>query len=269
MNIKSKIESLLFISAKPMSVNKLTDLIKKESKEIKKACDELVEDYKKSNQGIQIIKNAAKYQMVSSPENTKLIQEFIKDETTGELSRPSLETLTIIAYRSPVSKIDLDRIRGVNCSLILRNLLLRGLVEVRYDKKKSEDYYSVTLDFIRFLGINDVSELPEYEKLSKDDSVDRMLEEDARVENQKLDCNLVHVDESEVATPQEISKREEGGNLEEIVEGKNEDIQEDGLEVEEEFEEEEDEEEFEEEEDLNEGEDINKDKIKINVKINK
>ncbi|NIA18273.1 MAG: SMC-Scp complex subunit ScpB [Actinobacteria bacterium] len=175
MYIKSKIESLLFISAKPMAVKQLSDLIKKDVKEIKQAGDELVEDYKNKKQGIQIIKNGSKYQMVSSPENAKLVQGFIKDETTGELSRPSMETLTIIAYRGPISKIDLDRIRGVNCSLIVRNLLLRGLIEGKTDSKKKETYYTVTFDFIRFLGINDIHELPDYERLSKDDTLDRML----------------------------------------------------------------------------------------------
>ena len=155
MKLKSQIESLLFISAKPMTVAKLASLIKAKEDEVKKAGDELVEDYKENKRGIQIIKNGSKYQMVSAPENSKLIQEFVNDETTGELSRPSLETLTIIAYRGPISKANLDRIRGVNCSLILRNLLLRGLVEVREDKSTSDSFYSVTFDFISFLGIND------------------------------------------------------------------------------------------------------------------
>lgn len=175
MSIKSKIESLLFISAKPMSFKQLADLIKQDSKELEKAGDELVEEYKNTKKGIQIIKNGQKLQMVSSSENAKLIQEFIQDETTGELSRPSLETLTIIAYRGPISKLDLDRIRGVNCSLIIRNLLLRGLVDARIDKKNEETFYTVSFDFIRFLGINDVKELPDFERLSKDDTLDKIL----------------------------------------------------------------------------------------------
>jgi len=176
MNTKSKIESLLFISAKPMGIKQLSSLIGKSVNEIKKAGDELIECYKAENRGTQIIKNNSKYQMVSSPENAKLIQEFIKDETAGELSQPSLESLTIIAYRGPISKIDLDRIRGVNCAMILRNLLLRGLIEAKNDKKKNETYYNVTFDFIKFLGINNIEELPNYEKLHKDDTIDRMLE---------------------------------------------------------------------------------------------
>lgn len=175
MSIKSKIESLLFISAKPMSVKQISDLLKKPVKEVGEAGDELVGEYRTSGRGVQIIKNGSKLQMVSSPENAGAVRDFIKDETTGELSRPSLEALTIIAYRGPVSKIDLDRIRGVNCGLILRNLLLRGLVEAKNNKTKNEIYYTVTFDFIRFLGINDVKELPDYEKLSRDDSLERML----------------------------------------------------------------------------------------------
>ncbi len=176
MNLKSQIESLLFISAKPMSARQLAGIIKKETKEIEEAGDSLVEEYKAGKKGVQIIKNGTNYQMVSSPENAKLIQEFINDETTGELSRPSLETLTIIAYRGPISKIDLDRIRGVNCSLIVRNLLLRGLIEAKADKKKNETYYTVTLDFVRFLGVNDIRELPDYERLHQDDTIERVLE---------------------------------------------------------------------------------------------
>lgn len=180
--LTSKIESLLFISAKPMSAKQLADLMKKDQKEIKEAGDSLVEEYKNNKRGVQIIKSGNSYQMVSSPENAKLIQEFIQDETTGDLSRPSLETLTIIAYRGPISKLDLDRIRGVNCSLIVRNLLLRGLIEARSDKQKNETYYNVSFDFIRFLGVNDISELPDYGRLSADDTLDRVIEQEEKIE---------------------------------------------------------------------------------------
>lgn len=183
MPLKSKIESLLFISAKPMSVNQLADLLKADlpagpagKKEIIKSASELLADYKNNQAGLQIIKDGAKYQMVSSPANAKVIQDFIKDETTGELSRPSLEALTIIAYRGPVSKIDLDRIRGVNCALILRNLLLRGLIEGKLDKKKNETYYTASFEFVRFLGLNSLEDLPDYGRLHQDETIDRMLQ---------------------------------------------------------------------------------------------
>lgn len=176
MTTKSKLESLLFVSIKPMSVMQLADLINRPAKEIQEAVEELLKNYKDNKGGIQIIKNNNQYQMVSAPENAELAQKLVKDEITGELSRPSMETLTIIAYRGPVSKLDLDRIRGVNCALILRNLLLRGLIEAKFDRKKNETYHNISFDFIRFLGINNINELPDYERLHKDDVLERMLE---------------------------------------------------------------------------------------------
>ena len=94
---------------------------------------------------------------------------------------PRLKFKTITNKRNdtkgnPITKTDLDRIRGVNCALILRNLLLHGLIEAKVDKKKDETYYTVTLDFVRFLGIKDIAELPDYVRLSVDDSLDRMIE---------------------------------------------------------------------------------------------
>jgi segregation and condensation protein B len=211
MKLKSQIESLLFISAKPMTASKLASLTKAKEKEVKKAGDELVEEYKNNKRGVQIIKNGSKYQMASAPENSKLIQEFVNDETTGELSRPSLETLTIIAYRGPISKANLDRIRGVNCSLILRNLLLRGLIEVKEDKSTGDSFYSVTFDFIRFLGINDVSELPDYEKLHKDETVDNFL-----AENEESDKEGAKNNEEKKETEDTEKKEEDREGQEEV-----------------------------------------------------
>lgn len=195
-SLQSKIESLLFISAKPMSAKQLAEIFKKDEEEVKRAGDELVEIYKNEKRGIQIVMSGSKYQMVSSPENANFVQEFIKDETTGELSRPSLETLTIVAYRGPIAKLDLDRIRGVNCSLILRNLLLRGLVEAREDKERGETIFNVSFDFLRFLGVNNVNELPDYEKLSKDETIDKVLDniKDLKEEEDKSSSVRDHLD---------------------------------------------------------------------------
>ena len=176
MSIRSKIESVLFVATKPISVQELGKLLKVKEKEIGEALVAMAESYAGQESGLQLIKNNSKYQLVSSANNSQLVQEFVQDETSGELTRPSLEALTIIAYRGPISKLDLERIRGVNCSLIIRNLLIRGLIEEKFDKQKNEIYYNITLDFIRFLGVQDVTELPDYEKLNKDDTLDRVLE---------------------------------------------------------------------------------------------
>ena len=113
--------------------------------------------------------------MASSGSSSEVVSKFLKSEVTGELTRPSLETLTIIAYRGPISKTELELLRGVNCSLILRNLLMRGLIEGQDDKQLGVTRYTVTLDFLKHLGMSQISELPDYERLNKNNNLDKLL----------------------------------------------------------------------------------------------
>lgn len=168
MSLQSQLESLLFVAIKPLAVKELVSLTGAKSNEIIKALESLVLDYKNRESGLNLINNNNQYQLTTAPANAGLIQEFLKDETSGELSQPSLEALTIIAYRGPIGKLELERIRGINCSLIIRNLLIRGLIEEKYDKNSAENFYTVTHDFIRYLGLSSLRDLPEYEKLRGD-----------------------------------------------------------------------------------------------------
>jgi segregation and condensation protein B len=173
--LKAKLESLIFVANKPLTSKELADFLEVKNDEVETALNELMNDYLENKSGLQLIKNNSKYQLVSSADNSKIVQDFLQDETSGELSRPSLEALTIIAYRGPIAKLDLDRLRGVNCSLILRNLLMRGLIEEKFDKDKNENYYNVTLDFIRYLGINQVEDLPDFTRLHQEETIAKML----------------------------------------------------------------------------------------------
>jgi segregation and condensation protein B len=175
MSLKSQIESLLFIAAKPLSLNDLNKILSKDKKEIEKALIELRDIYHQNESGLQIIEQNKKYQLVSSADNAKLVQKYLEDETSGDLSQASLEALTIIAYRGPISKIELERIRGVNCSLIIRNLLLRGLIEEKSSANRDDKIYNVSLDFIRFLGIENIKQLPDYQRLNQDQTISDFL----------------------------------------------------------------------------------------------
>ncbi|KKR48454.1 MAG: Segregation and condensation protein B [Candidatus Magasanikbacteria bacterium GW2011_GWC2_40_17] len=177
MPLTSKIESLLFIASKPLSFKKMAELLAVEKEEIASAVANLKEKYNQENNGIKILQEKEEIQMATDPQNSSLVKEFIKDETTGELTRPSLEALTIIAYRGPITKLELEQIRGVNCSLILRNLLLRGLIKEEDDKEKLQNVYSITFDFLRFLGVEDSAGLPDYEKLHSHNLLEKLLEE--------------------------------------------------------------------------------------------
>ncbi|PKM91280.1 SMC-Scp complex subunit ScpB [Candidatus Falkowbacteria bacterium HGW-Falkowbacteria-1] len=177
MNIKRSIESLLFVSPKPLSLKELSDVLGVEIVDLEPEIKDLMDDYSKNDRGILIIENSKKYQMSSSPESAEIVQKFMQSEVSGELTPASLETLTIIAYRGPVKKRNIEKIRGINCSLILKNLLIRGLIEEKSADEPEDNEYSVSLDFIRFLGVSKLDELPDYEKFNKSEDIERILNE--------------------------------------------------------------------------------------------
>ncbi|HZJ41318.1 MAG TPA: SMC-Scp complex subunit ScpB [Candidatus Saccharimonadales bacterium] len=175
MNLKAQLESLLFVSIKPLSLKELVATLNVKPKEAELALAELAADYKLAESGLALIKNNNQYQLTTNSENAALVKDFLKSETSGELSQPSLEALTIIAYRGPISKLELEKIRGINCSLIIRNLLIRGLIEEKFEKNKQENYYTVSLDFIRFLGLGEISQLPDYERMHRAEEINEAL----------------------------------------------------------------------------------------------
>jgi segregation and condensation protein B len=172
----SQLESLLLVAGKPMPFATLAKLLGCSTAELKEDLAVLEQEYNSQKRGIRLMINNNKIQLTTSSDNQKLVAEFIHDETSGELTKPSLETLTIIAYRQPITKEDMEQIRGVNCSLILRNLMIRGLVESREDRGGLATVYSVTMDFLRYLGINKVEELPNYDMLHKHESLQEALQ---------------------------------------------------------------------------------------------
>ncbi|MAF24844.1 SMC-Scp complex subunit ScpB [bacterium] len=175
--VRQKVEALLFISARPLTVKQLTELTKAESEHVRKAIEDISSDYNQPGRGVQLQKNGQQIQFVTSGDAAGAVRQYIKDETTGELTRPQLETLTVVAYRGPVTKAELEQIRGVNCSLILRNLLIRGLVEEERNRQKMETSYRVTFDFLRFLGLNESKDLPDFEKLNSHEALTKIIGE--------------------------------------------------------------------------------------------
>ncbi len=180
--LTAKIESILFVAARPLSLKKLAEVCGATKEEVSAAVQEIIAAYNTEARGVRILHNGDDVQMATAPEVSKMVQDFLKDETTGELTKPSLETLTIIAYRGPITKPELEQIRGVNCSLILRNLMMRGLVEAQGEPGKPETRYRVTMDFLRFLGVSSVEELPDFEKLRTHENIVRVLEMDKKKE---------------------------------------------------------------------------------------
>ncbi len=173
---QQQIEALLFVSSKPLTFSRLAKLTGTKEADVRATVELLKEKWNQEESGIRIMENNGSVQLMTAPEHAELVAGFLKDETRGELTRPALETLSIIAYRQPITKPELEQIRGVNCSLILRNLMVRGLISEKEDAKKMAPVYSVTMDFVRLLGMESVEQLPNFAELSTHEYIDDVLD---------------------------------------------------------------------------------------------
>lgn len=167
MNLKSTIESVLFVHGEPISSEKLVKVCRAKKDEIRTALDELKSEY--AERGIVILEKDGACQFGTNPENSVIIQELAKSEFSEELTRAGLETLTIIAYKGPLTRAKIEYVRGVNSSFTLRNLLLRGLVERIDNPQDSRSYlYRVSFDFLKHFGLTKIEELPNFFEFKKE-----------------------------------------------------------------------------------------------------
>ncbi len=166
-NLISKIEAILFLKAEPVRIQFLEKHTGAGNAEIKDALLRLEERLR--DRGVRILFKEDSVMLGTAPELSALLSDIAKAELTEELSRAALETLTVILYRGPIHKSSIDFIRGVNSQFILRNLLVRGLIErVPDEKDKRILQYRPTFELLQHLGITRVSELPEYEKVHEE-----------------------------------------------------------------------------------------------------
>ncbi len=165
-NLKEKIgalEAILFVYGEPLAIRELSHFLKLSET----ACQELINFYKEelqnNNRGLMIVEENKKVQLVTKVEFKNLIEEIKKEEFKETLTPAALEVLAIIAYLGPISRSFIDQIRGVNSSFILRNLLIRGLVERKIDSEKSNVYlYNISHDFLKHLGLSKKEDLPNF-----------------------------------------------------------------------------------------------------------
>lgn len=169
------LESILLVSDKAVSVKMLAESLEIKLSDVKDLIKILEEKYNKEDSGIHLSISHDKIQFTSNPICESIVKNFTKQELNSNLSDASLETLTVIAYRGHITKSEIEQIRGVNCGLILRNLLIKGLIEKEYDKEKMSDIYFVTNDFLKYLGISSVDQLPDFEKLSSSEVLNDIL----------------------------------------------------------------------------------------------
>lgn len=165
MNVAAHIEAILFVSPKPYTLKRLAELTSASVEEVQAAVERLADDLDHRQSAIMVLRHGQEVELVTRPEVAEVVKQVTVNEVQGELTRAALEALTILAYRGPLTRPELEQIRGVQSSLILRNLLLRGLIEEQEDVRLGQPMYAVTVEFLKHLGVASVDSLPEYAKL--------------------------------------------------------------------------------------------------------
>lgn len=164
MPLDAQIEAILFWKGESVSLKKLGDILKKSEDEIEVGVAEL--RVKLENRGVQLIRKENEVMLGSHAEMGPIIEALTKEELVKDLGKAGLETLSIILYRGPVTRRDIDYIRGVNSQFILRNLLIRGLVErVSNPTDQRTFLYKPTFELLAHLGLRTLEELPEFEQV--------------------------------------------------------------------------------------------------------
>ncbi len=169
---KAVIEALLFVAGEPVTISSLSKATDLPEQEIKKLLDELASDYKARNSGILVIGIAEGYQMVTDQDHSLWVKRFKHMSQSNKLSQPALETLAIIAYKQPVTKLEVDQLRGVNSDGAIKSVLDKHFIKI-VGKKETPGrpfLYGTTKDFLQYFGLKSLSELPPVSDFLKEDA---------------------------------------------------------------------------------------------------
>ncbi|MEI6296169.1 MAG: SMC-Scp complex subunit ScpB [bacterium] len=155
------IESILYFKGEPVTKKELAKILNTDTEAIKNSL--LILKGKLIERGIVLIENEESVSLGTSPDSSEIIKKLTQEELDRDLGKAGIETLTIVAYKGPISRNNVDNIRGVNSSFILRNLLIRGLVEKIIDPNDQRAFlYKPTINLLQYLGIKRIEDLPEY-----------------------------------------------------------------------------------------------------------
>ena len=165
--MKAIIEGLLFISGdEGLTFNQLKDVLNIDTNELKGLIKQLYIDYQDTERGIKLELLGNHFKLTTKQEHKEFYKKLIKDEESNKLSQAALETLSIIAYNEPISRIDIDEARGISSGYLIRKLILKGLVEEKgkADIPGKPTLYGVTNNFLDYFGLGSTKELPNVTK---------------------------------------------------------------------------------------------------------
>lgn len=172
----SAIESMLFTQGEPLEISRLVAVLDASEEEILQGLEAMIKRYALPESGLSLVIKDESVQLVTKAQNTPILEDFFKSTMQESLSKAAMEVLSVIAYRGPVSRSEIEAIRGVNCSVTLRNLLMRELIERVENEHDAREYlYTVSFTFLRELGLQKLSDLPEFETLSRDARISTVI----------------------------------------------------------------------------------------------
>jgi segregation and condensation protein B len=164
----AEFEALLFIHGEPISYKKIESVLGLEAGECEKLIAEMKKTLENSGRGLQLVAGNDKVQLATKPEFNIILENFVREELSEDLTPASLEALAIIAYLAPISRAKIEYLRGVNSLVILRSLMIRGLIERLPDPQHASGYlYQPTFDLMKQLGLQGKEDLPEYAKFQE------------------------------------------------------------------------------------------------------
>jgi segregation and condensation protein B len=169
---RSVLEVLLFLSGEPLLISTIKDVLELQESEIKNLMQELILQYREKNGGLLIVEIANGYQMVTNPEYSEWVKKFKSTQLSTKLSMPALETLSIIAYKQPIIKAEIEQLRGVNSDSAIRTLLEKRLIKVigRKEAPGRPFLYGTTREFLQYFGLKDLTELPTLKDLVREEA---------------------------------------------------------------------------------------------------
>ncbi|NLZ33597.1 MAG: segregation/condensation protein B [Clostridiales bacterium] len=178
--IKSAIESLLFVSGDPLTLKDLSNALEVPNKYLKEVLDEMIREYDEDeSRGIKIILINEEFQFVTKEKNSDYIQNLLKKNKRQSLSQASLESLAIIAYKQPITRIDIDEIRGVKSESAIQRLVEKELIKEvgRLDVPGRPILYGTTEEFLRQFGLKELRDLPDLENFEEELSNGEIVKE--------------------------------------------------------------------------------------------
>lgn len=192
--LKSIIEGLLFASGdEGLEIRQLADVLELDAKFVAELVDEMRRDWKKQKRGLQIVEIAGACQLTTLPEHAPYFERLASSPTRASLSQAALETLSIITYKQPITRIQIEEIRGVKTDRAIQTLVTKDLIEEvgRAEAVGRPILYGTTKAFLDYFALNALDELPDSSVFEKE--VD--LEEETRMLFEKLDGKQMTIDD--------------------------------------------------------------------------